>query len=187
MAKEPHTILVVDDEENIRHALARALHKENYRILQAGDPDEALGILRQSRVDLVISDYMMPGMTGLEFIKRIRALYPGIVRIMLTGHAETDMVIAAINEGEIYRFLIKPWDNMDLKILLRNAFEKLELERENRLLLATVKKQSDVLGKLEKESPGITALKKDATGTFIIDDIDMAELKELMEKAGSDT
>lgn len=184
MAKEPHTILIVDDEENIRNALQRALRKENYRFFQAGDPDEAFEVLRQSKVDLIVSDHMMPKMTGLDFIKRVRMQYPGIVRVMLTGHADTDMVISAINDGEIYRFLTKPWDDFELKMLLRNAFEKLELERENRLLLATVRKQSDVLLKLEKDNPGITALNKDATGALVIDDIDMDELKDLMEKAG---
>ena len=182
MAKEPHTILIVDDEEGIRNALQRSLRKEKYRILQAGDPEEAFAVLRESRVDLIVSDHMMPKMSGLDFIKRVRLQYPGIVRIMLTGHAATDMVIDAINQGEVYRFLTKPWDDTDLRILLHNAFEKLELERENRLLLAAVKKQSDVLSKLEKEHPGITELNKDATGAFVIDDVDMGELKELMGK-----
>lgn len=182
MQREPRTILVVDDEETIRNILKRSLEREKYRVLTASEPAEAFDVLRVSRVDLVISDYMMPNMTGLEFIKKVRAMYPGIMRIMLTAHAGVDWIVSAINDGEIYRFLLKPWDDMDLKILLRNAFEKLELERENRLLLMTVKKQSEVLKKLEGEHPGITELNTDESGTLVIDDVDMTELKELLGK-----
>ncbi|MBI5527880.1 MAG: response regulator [Deltaproteobacteria bacterium] len=182
MQKEPYTILVVDDEETIRNILKRSLEKEKYRVLTAAEPAAAFDVLRVSKVDLIISDYMMPNMTGLEFIKKVRAMYPGILRIMLTAHAAVDMIVSAINDGEIYRFLLKPWDDMDLKILLKNAFEKIELERENRLLLMTVKKQSEVLKKLEDENPGITELHKDESGALVIDDVDMAELKDLLGK-----
>ena len=177
-----YTILIVDDEKSIRDALMRSLAKENYRVLTADCPAQAFEILRQSQVDLVISDHIMPDMTGLEFIKRIRVMYPGIVRVMLTGHADIDTVISAINQGEIYRLLTKPWDTFEIKMLLANAFEKLALERENRLLLATVKKQSGVLKKIEKENPGITHLEHDASGALVIDDVDMAELKDLLKR-----
>jgi len=97
--------LIVDDEESILKALKRTLQNDNYRILISTSADEAFNILHESKVDMVISDHLMPEISGLEFIKKIRLLYPGIIRIILTGHADMDIAISAINDGEIYKFI----------------------------------------------------------------------------------
>lgn len=138
-------MLVIDDEENICKALRRSLRRENYEVFTGTDPAEGLRILKQERIDLVISDHLMPNMTGVEFLTLVRDRHPGVMRILLTGHADMSTAIKAINEGQIYRFLTKPWDDDALKAELFSAFEQLDEEREHRRLLAEARSQSDRL------------------------------------------
>ena len=138
MEPTARTVLLVDDEGNVLSALQRTLRREKYTLLIASEPAEALAILRAGQVDVVVSDHLMPNMSGLDFLKEVRALHPDVVRIMLTGHAEVATAMEAINEGEIYRFLTKPWDDAELKVALHLAFDKLALERSNRQLQAAV-------------------------------------------------
>jgi DNA-binding NtrC family response regulator len=145
----PATILLVDDEPAVREGLMLSLRSTGYRIRQAGSGQEALEALRAEPADLVISDHLMPGMTGLELLKLIRDRFPDTVRIMLTGHADLATAIAALNEGEIYRFLSKPCDRLELKVTVHLALERLELERENRRLLAIVRSRPELLEELE--------------------------------------
>lgn len=136
MNAEPRRILLLDDEENVRRALARTLKREGYDVVSVAAADEALAILKVESFDLVLSDHLMPTMTGLEFLKIVRDRHPDCMRIMLTGHADMQTAIDAINHGEIYRFLTKPWDNAELSATLFFALQQLDLERENRRLLA---------------------------------------------------
>src|SRR6267154_1568022 len=117
-------IIVVDDEEGVTSALRRSLRREGYEISVSNDPKEALVRLKSESFDLVISDHLMPGMTGTEFTKLCRDRYPDMMRLMLTGQPDTQMVIAAINQGEVYRFVTKPWDDLELKVTLWMAFEQ---------------------------------------------------------------
>jgi DNA-binding NtrC family response regulator len=121
-------------------------------------------------VDLVLSDHLMPEMTGLEFLKLVRDRHPDSVRLMLTGHADMQTAIDAINHGEIYRFLTKPWDDTEIKVTLHLAFEQLDLERENRRLLATVRRQQGLLERIEREHPALRTLVRDAAGAILIDE-----------------
>jgi DNA-binding NtrC family response regulator len=121
-------------------------------------------------VDVVISDHLMPNMTGLEFLKIVHDRCPDSLRIMLTGHADMQTAIDAINHGEIYRFLTKPWDDTELKVTLHLAFEQLELERQNRKLLAMVRRQHDLIKSLEAQYPGIGELVRDGEGRIVIDE-----------------
>lgn len=133
------TILIVDDDEAVRGALARSLRRCDYRLLFASGAQEGLAALQREQVDVVVSDQMMPKMTGLAFLKMVRDRHPEVVRIMLTGYADMSTAIGAINEGEIYRFLTKPWDDVELQVTLHLACDRLELERQNRLLLAALR------------------------------------------------
>jgi DNA-binding NtrC family response regulator len=169
MTAPARRILVVDDEENVCKALRRTLKREGYDVTTDGSPPEALEILKTQRFDLVMSDHLMPNMTGLEFLKLVHDRYPDSVRIMLTGHADIETAIAAINQGEIYRFLTKPWDDAELKVTLFLAFERLDLERQNRQLLATVRRQHDLIQSLEAQYPGISRVERDADGAILID------------------
>lgn len=170
----PRTVLVVDDEANVVSALRRTLRREGYTILSASEPAEALAILRETAVDVVLSDQLMPNMSGLDFLKEVRALHPDVVRIMLTGHAEVATAVEAINEGEIYRFLTKPWDDAELKVALHLAFDRIALERSNRRLLAALEHQRRLLARLERAHPGLRHLLRDESGALLIDGDDQA-------------
>ena len=152
MTGQARRILIVDDEANIRHALKRSLRKEGYEMLFASEPDEALELLRTQEVDMVISDHLMPNMTGLDLLALVRDRRPDAIRIMLTGHAQMQTAIDAINRGNIRSFLTKPWDDTELKVTLYLAFEQLDVERENRRLLALLRTQ---LNSLEAENLGM--------------------------------
>ena len=115
-----HTILCVDDEENILSALERVfLEEDNYEIITANSGKEGLKILEERPVDLIMSDQRMPEMSGTEFLKKSRVLYPDTIRIVLSGFSDFDTVTKAINEGEIYRLIQKPWEDSELLSLNR--------------------------------------------------------------------
>jgi DNA-binding NtrC family response regulator len=145
------TILIVDDDADARDGLALALHGQGYRLLFADRPSAALALLKAQPVDVVVSDHLMPEMTGLEFLAIVRDRHPDTVRVMLTGHADTTTAVDAINRGEIYRFLEKPCVWSELRVTLHLACEKLDLERENRRLLALVRTSPELLRRLEQE------------------------------------
>jgi len=152
------TVLFVDDDQGVRNALGRTLRRTGYQLLLADAPRAALDLLQQTQVDIIISDHRMPGMTGLEFLRLARDRCPDAVRIMLTGHADLETSIAAITQGEIYRFLTKPWDDVELQVTLHLACEKFELERENRRLLAALRSHEELLARLVREHSGIVPL-----------------------------
>ncbi|MBL8951909.1 MAG: response regulator [Myxococcaceae bacterium] len=137
-------VLLVDDEEHVTRALERALRKEGYEISSVNDPREALALLKTQAFDIVISDHLMPGMNGIDFTKLVRDRYPDMLRIMLTGQPDTDMVIQAINHGEVYRFVKKPWNDLDLKCTLSFAFEHLDTVREQRRTSAVVRRWNSI-------------------------------------------
>lgn len=170
MVEQPRRILIVDDEENVCNALRRSLRKEGYELFFGHEPAQGLEILSKQKVDMVMSDHLMPNMTGLEFLKMVRDRYPDMMRIMLTGHADMQTAIDAINQGNIYRFLTKPWDDTELKVTLFLAFEQLDLERENRKLLAMVRRQYEVMKTLEMEHPGLAHVVRDAEGFVLLDE-----------------
>jgi two-component system probable response regulator PhcQ len=167
--KPSRRILVVDDEEGVTNALRRSLRREGYDITASNDPKLALNVLKSEAFDMVISDHLMPGMTGLEFTKIVHDRYPDMMRLMLTGQPDLQMVIEAINHGEVYRFVTKPWDDLELKVTLSLAFEQLDLTRENRRLLALVRRQASLIDRLERENPGISSVARDETGAILID------------------
>lgn len=170
-----NTILVVDDEEGVRNALARSLRVEGYEVFKAEGAREGMELLATEHVDLIICDHKMPRMTGLEFLARVREDYPDTVRFMLTGQAEMDTVIAAINTGEVSRFVTKPWDDEDLKMMIRMALANLELARENRRLLGMVESQASHIKNLEDSHPGLMEVDRDSDGAIRIPDLSSSE------------
>lgn len=138
-------VLAVDDEPNILTALRRTLRPSGCRLQTAPGGGEGLALLAQAPVDLIISDMRMPGMNGAEFLRRARELAPGAVRILLTGYADIGSTIEAVNEGEIYRYVSKPWNDESLLRTLREGLERKQLERERDRLLATVTQQHETL------------------------------------------
>lgn len=137
-----HTILLVDDEENILNALNRTLRKEGYRVLTAPGGEAGLSIVDRERVSLVVSDHRMPGMEGVEFLTEVRKRSPETMRMMLTGYADMKSVVAAINAGQVYRFITKPWNDEEIKLILRDAIRHYELIQENKELHVLTQKQN---------------------------------------------
>ncbi len=141
----PFTILLVDDEINILRSLHRLLRPEGYRILTAESGAAALSLMSSEPVDLVISDMRMPEMDGAIFLAKVRQEWPDTIRLLLTGHADMAQTVAAINQGEIYRFIAKPWNDQELQLIVRQALEQLYLRRENQRLLKLTAEQNEAL------------------------------------------
>ncbi len=130
------TILLVDDEENILAAMRRVLRREGYQILTAGSGAEGLTLLAANPVDVIVSDQRMPNMTGVEFLRQAKATHPDTIRIVLSGYTELQSITDAINEGAIYKFLTKPWDDELIRANIAEAFRQKELGDDNRRLSA---------------------------------------------------
>lgn len=125
------TLLLVDDEESILSALKRLFRRDGYHILTATSGAQGLELLAQQPVDVILSDQRMPGMTGIDFLREARRLYPATVRITLSGYTDLQSIIEAVNEGAVYKFLTKPWDDDLLRNHVAQAFEQSELAAEN--------------------------------------------------------
>lgn len=128
------TLLLVDDEDNIVSALKRLLRRDGYNIVTACSGPQGLQRLAEHQVDVIVSDQRMPGMTGVEFLRQTKELYPQTIRMVLSGYTELQSITDAINEGAIYKFLTKPWDDERLRAHIREAFEQKEMADENRRL-----------------------------------------------------
>lgn len=139
------TLLVVDDEVSIVSALKRMLRREGYRIVTAHSAMEGLQKLTEFEVDVIVSDQRMPGMTGVEFLRRAKELYPDTVRMVLSGYTELQSITDAVNEGAIYRFLTKPWVDEQLRAHISEAFRHKEMADENRRLGQELQRKNDEL------------------------------------------
>ena len=129
-------ILCVDDERNVLRALQRIFLDDDYEIVIAGSGEEGLKVMEESGpFQVVISDYRMPIMDGVEFLKAVYVRWPETVRIVLSGYADAGAIVAAINEGHIYRFIPKPWNDEELRITIQNSLERFFLQKRNRELL----------------------------------------------------
>ena len=145
------TILLVDDEEDISAALARLLRHDAYRILRARSAAEGMALLADHKVGVVISDQRMPELTGVEFLTQVRELYPNTIRIVLSGYADIDAVMDAINLGAIYKFFTKPWDNDALRGEVLEAFRHHELILEKAHLVKEIQTANDMLAQVNLE------------------------------------
>lgn len=135
------TLLFVDDEPNVLNSLKRIFHDENYEILTASSGEDALRIMERSVVHLVISDHRMPGMLGSDLLREIKTRWPESIRIMLTGHADIQAIMGAVNEGAVYKFITKPWNDDDLRLTVSIALQQYVLIQENRKLKDLAKEQ----------------------------------------------
>ncbi|MGE5467592.1 MAG: HD domain-containing phosphohydrolase [Ignavibacteria bacterium] len=147
-AARPMTLLFVDDEPGIVAALRRLFRPLGYRILTAESGAEGLGILEGEPVDLVVSDMRMPEMDGATFLREVRTRHPDVVRLLLTGYADIAATIAAINQGEIYRYISKPWNDDEIVLTVKDALERKRLERENLRLAELTRAQNEQLREL---------------------------------------
>jgi len=133
-AAHAQTLLLVDDEPNILSALQRLFRRDGYTILACDGPEKALELLQERPVDVILSDQRMPGMSGVEFLRRVKLTHPETVRIVLSGYTDLQFVTDAINEGAIYKFLTKPWDDEQLRAQVRETFRTKGIADENQRL-----------------------------------------------------
>ena len=162
------TILLVDDEPRVLDALRRTLRDPTYRLLTAGDASEALRLMAAGGVAVLLSDIDMPGMNGVELVKEARRRHPDVIRLLLTGDASLDSALEAINDGEVYRYLVKPWKAADLRQTLADAIARLGELREAARASLRISARERMLAELEDEHPGIRELRLD-DGVYWLD------------------
>jgi DNA-binding NtrC family response regulator len=146
-------ILIVDDDELVLSSLAREIKGEGYQVLSADNAQSALLLLKDQQVDVVISDHKMPGVQGLSLLRIIKDHYPDVVRIMLTGYADLEAALTAINEIEVFRFYVKPWNRVDILNGLGDAMRLRTFKVESKKLF---KSMSDQLARLKALNPDFT-------------------------------
>ena len=149
-ARRSMRLLLVDDETSVLSALRRLFRMQGYTTDQANGGAAALELLAEQPFDLVISDMRMPEMDGATFLEAVRQQYPATVRILLTGYADIASTVAAINRGEIHRYITKPWDDNDLLLVVDEALQRRVLERQNAELQALTQSQNQELQALNQ-------------------------------------
>lgn len=167
-------ILFVDDEIQVLKSLKRLLMDEPYEVLASDSPATALKMLEQNEVAVVVSDQRMAEMQGTLFLEKVKGLCPDTVRMILTGYADFDAAMAAINRGNVYRFIAKPWDDAELKLALKNAVSHFKLLSENKRLHELTKRQNGELRdlnmnlekKIEERTTQVKLLYKKLRGSF---------------------
>ncbi len=156
------TLLVVDDDEHVRRALRRVLRRANCRVLEAPDAESALKVLSDEPVQVVVSDYRMPGMSGVEFLRAVKHRWPRIQRVLLTGQADSTAIEEAVNQSEIFRFIWKPWDDGHLLITIQSAIDQFWTVEENARLHSLVGQRNDELERLNRDLDGKLAARSAA-------------------------
>jgi len=145
-------IVIVDDEEMVLTSLRSFLKLEtDYNIVTFLSPQDALNYIKKEKINLVISDYFMPEMNGIAFLSQVRIIHPQVPRIILTGYADKENAIKAINEVGLYQYIEKPWNNEDLLIVLRNGLEKQTLITRLDMKIREIEKAYKELQGLQQE------------------------------------
>jgi len=175
-------VLFVDDEPALLEGIKVNLRKEPYRILTSTSGAEALELLAKQAVDVIVSDERMPGMSGTDLLATVRTRYPATMRVMLTGQANLEATIRAINEGEVYRFLIKPCTPVQLAQTIRDALLLKKLLHASSKLLDASRRQGRYMDALEEESPGITQVDFADDGRISVDDLSGEDPRTLIEQ-----
>lgn len=151
--KEQYTLLVVDDEPNIVKAIGRLFRGAPINLLTAASGEEALEVIASNQVHVLVTDNRMPGMSGIDLVQRVRERSPDTVRLIISGQSDMDAVLDAINEGEVFRFLTKPWNDIDLKITVNLALAHRRLQDDNRELRRQVDRLYSIIRLLEEKHP----------------------------------
>ncbi|MDO8696735.1 MAG: two-component system response regulator [Pseudomonadales bacterium RIFCSPLOWO2_12_59_9] len=149
-AKPQQKILLVDDEEAILNSLRRVLRNQPYELFFAQGGEDALLLLEKHAIDVVVSDARMPGMDGATLLSEVNKRKPDCMTILLTGYAEINTIVKAINEGQIYRYISKPWNDEELLMTLRQALAMQHAERERRRLVVLTRRQNEALRELNE-------------------------------------
>ena len=163
-------VLCVDDDPDMLASVGRILRREGYQILQSNNPHEGLKILGARPVAVLVSDFEMPEMTGVELCVGARSVRPETVRILLTGRGTLDAALRAINDGEVHRFLTKPWEDDELREIVAGALARLEELRRAQAADQGAARKRAMVTELEREHPGIAQVDRDGDGAYVIDE-----------------
>jgi DNA-binding NtrC family response regulator len=161
------SILLVDDEQVTLNVLSRLLRSDGYQVTTTTDPAEGIRLVEEGKVQIVVSDMDMPRMNGLELLARLRASRPHVLRILLTGRGSLEAAMRAINEGEVFRFLTKPWNNDEFRGTIREAEARLREPPPEVRAANLVEQRNNLLAALEATHPGITRVER-ADGSYTI-------------------
>lgn len=174
-----HRIMLVDDEPNVLRALERLLSKPQREIECFTDPQQALQRAYTATFDLILSDYRMPRMDGVELLIKLKEMQPDLIRLIISGHNDLDAILSAINKAEIYRFITKPWDNFELEMTVENALMHRDMLVENRRLAEQVRQQQQRLSRqdqamyaLERNHPEIAKVVWADDGSIRLDEVE---------------
>jgi DNA-binding NtrC family response regulator len=178
------TVVLVDDEQSIIDSLRRTLHNEGYNLATFTNAKEALNFIQENRgnVDVIVSDNMMPELKGVDFFIQVKKHYPNVVRIMLTGQSNLEDAQNAINEGKVYKFLLKPCKPDELRAVIKKAIAQRQLWIQYKTLMKRLSEQEKILLSLEKNYPGITRIETDQSGRILISDTQDETLEDFMSK-----
>lgn len=159
MEEQPSKIMIVDDEEMVITSIKSFLELEtDYEVVSFTSPAEALAYVKAGNsIDLIISDFLMPDMDGIELLLQIKNLRPEATRVLLTGYADKENAIKAINDVGLYQYIEKPWENEDMKLIIRNGLEK-------RILL---KKLQDKIQEIEKAHGDLRSVHNEILKAFV--------------------
>ncbi len=160
-----YNVLCVDDEKNVLRALERSLRKEHYNVFTASSGKAGLEILKGLKVQLIVADFRMPEMNGVDFLKKAKSKQPDAIRMLLSGYASIDMVVKAVNQAEIFKILSKPWSEVQLRQEINLALQHWELVQKNRKLNRQI---DDQLQKLREMNEQLEVLLDKRTREIII-------------------
>lgn len=178
-----NTVLFVDDELGVLNALERALFVEDYRCVFASSGMEALKIMEEEAVSVIVSDMRMPGMDGLKLLKVVKEKYPDVVKIVLSGYAQISQVLSTVNQVDIFKFILKPWDTeLELKPILQQAIEYYNLQQESKKTKDALEKRNVVYqGSLKKVEERLKQHKADFNNSKGLYDVVMKNIKEIIK------
>ncbi len=169
------SLLIVDDEKYILKALQRELRDSDWDVTACSDPYEGMKLLASQEFDVVMSDYRMPGLSGVHLLAEALRLQPTAVRIMLSGYTDAPAMLQAVNNAELFRYLLKPWDPRELREVLFAALRRCKELRVSRVLIAEKKREQDEMRRreeakqqLEALEPGLTEVEFSPNGTICL-------------------
>lgn len=162
-----HIVLVVDDDQKARKAISRSLNTRDCLVITAENAAAGLRILGVMKVDIVISDYIMPGMSGLDFLEKVKKDYPDVLTILVSGHADLPMALQAINSAGVYKLLEKPWAPVEFAQVIIMACESRSAILKKEYLANRSKSYEAELRDLEQRYPGITHVETDGDGYIL--------------------
>lgn len=148
-------VLIVDDDEAVVHSITRALRAADYDIKSVNNGEEALAYIQAHRVDLIISDYKLSGMNGVDFLEAVHKKHPEVVAILLTGQADVQIAADAVNRLSLYKFFVKPWDNNELQTAVKEAFKKRDASRPSEVTAADIMSKFPVT--IKEDAPLLAA------------------------------